>query len=122
MDRNKRKVAGRLRRHRRVRRKVSGTAERPRLSVRRSLRQIYGQIIDDVSGRSLAAASSLTPDLREACRGNKKSAVAALVGKELARRAIEAGILRVAFDRAGYKYHGRVRALAEGAREGGLQF
>jgi len=116
------KVTRRLRRHRRVRRKVFGTPERPRLSVRRSLRHIYAQIIDDVSSRTLVAASTVTPEIREACAGAKKSAAAALVGKELARRAVAAGIQRVAFDRGGYQYHGRVRALADGAREVGLQF
>jgi len=119
---SKLKVAQRERRHRRVRRRVRGTPERPRLCVRRSLRHLYAQVVDDVSGRTLVAASSLTESVRQASRGAKKTAAAALVGKELARRALEAGITQVAFDRAGYKYHGRVRALAEGAREGGLKF
>lgn len=116
------KVARRQRRHRRVRRKVSGTQERPRLCVRRSLRQVYAQVVDDVAGRTLVAASTLSPSIREACAGANKKAAAALVGKELARVAKEAGVTRIAFDRSGYKYHGRIRALAEGAREGGLQF
>ncbi len=116
------KVLRRLRRHRRVRRKLSGTPQRPRLCVRRSLRHIYAAVVDDTSGRTLVAASTLSPAIREACRGAKKTAAAAIVGKELARRAIEAGISRIAFDRSGYKYHGRVRAVADGAREGGLQF
>ncbi|MBM4030213.1 MAG: 50S ribosomal protein L18 [Planctomycetes bacterium] len=122
MELSRKKTTRRLRRHRRVRRKVFGTPERPRLCVRRSLRHIHAQVVDDLGGRTLAAASTLTPALREACRGAKKAAAAAIVGKELARRAIEAGIQRVAFDRGGYKYHGRVRALADGAREAGLQF
>jgi large subunit ribosomal protein L18 len=122
VKRGNQKVAHRLRRHVRVRRKVFGTAERPRLCVRRSLQHFYGQVVDDTSGRTLAAASTLTAAVREACRGGKKTAAAALVGKELARRALEAGIRQIAFDRAGYKYHGRVRAFADGAREGGLQF
>ncbi len=122
MNRTKQKVALRRRRHRRVRRKVAGTQERPRLCVRRSLRHVYAQVVDDMSGRTLAAASTQTAAVRDACKGAKKKAAAALVGKELARRAIEAGIRQVAFDRSGYKYHGRIRALADGAREGGLQF
>jgi len=119
---SRQKVARRLRRHVHVRRRVFGTPERPRLSVRRSLRHIYAQVIDDTSGRTLVAASTLAPAIREACRAAKKAAAAATVGKELARVAIEAGVTRVAFDRGGYKYHGRVRALADAAREGGLQF
>jgi len=122
VNRMKRKAALRLRRHRRVRRKVAGTPERPRLCVRRSLRHVYAQVVDDTSGRTLAAASTQVAGVCEACKGAKKTAAAALVGKELARRAIEAGIRQVAFDRGGYKYHGRIRALADGAREGGLQF
>lgn len=116
------KVERRRRRHIHVRRRVFGTVERPRLCVRRSLRHIYAQVVDDVSGRTLAAASTLCAAVREASGGAKKAAAAALVGKEVARRAIEAGVSQVAFDRGGYKYHGRVRALADGAREGGLQF
>jgi len=122
VKRSQRKVAGRLRRHHSIRRHVFGTPERPRLCVRRSLKQIYAQVVDDVTGRTLAAASTLTAAVCDACRGCKKSDAAKLVGKELARRSIEAGIQRVAFDRGGYKYHGRVRSLADGAREGGLQF
>ncbi len=116
------KVPARLRRHRRVRRKVAGTPERPRLCVRRSLRHIYAALVDDTTGRTLAAASTLSPALREAIKGAKKAAAAALVGKELARKAVEAGVSLAAFDRGGYKYHGRVRAVADGAREGGLKF
>jgi len=116
------KTERRLRRHRRVRKKVLGTPERPRLCVRRSLRHIYAQVVDDMSGRTFAAASTLTPTIRDACRGVKKVGAASLVGKEVARRAVEAGVKAVAFDRGGYKYHGRVRALADGAREAGLQF
>ena len=122
MKASTRKVSRRLRRHRRVRRKVFGTPERPRLCVQRSLRHMYAQVIDDVSGCTLAAASTVTPGVRDAIRGAGKKAAAGLVGKELARRAIEAGVQKVAFDRGGHRYHGRVRALAEGAREGGLQF
>jgi large subunit ribosomal protein L18 len=105
---------GRIRRHRRVRRKVSGTAERPRLAVFRSNRHIYAQLVDDREARTLAASSDL--GLGE----GDKSERAKRVGKDLADRAKEAGIERAVFDRGGRLYHGRVRALAEGAREGGL--
>jgi len=118
----KRKAQARQRRHRSLRRRLAGTPERPRLCVFRSLRHIYAQVIDDLSGRTLAAASTLSPELREQCSGAKKRDAAAAVGKEVARRAIEAGVQAVAFDRGGYKYHGRIRALADAAREGGLQF
>ena len=120
MDRSKEKA--RRRRHLRVRRQVFGTPERPRRCVRRSLRHIYAQVVDDLSGRTVAAASSLTPAVRGACAGVRKSEAAAAVGRELARRAVDAGVRQVAFDRGGYRYHGRVRALADGAREGGLEF
>ncbi len=109
----------RLRRHRRVRGKVRGTAERPRLVVFRSNRGIEAQLVDDVSGRTLASASWLA--LRKSFKGDK-SAQAAEVGKVLAAQAKQAGIAACVFDRAGYLYHGRVKALADGAREGGLQF
>ena len=107
----------------RVRKKVSGTSERPRLSVFRSLKHIYAQVIDDTTGRTIAAASS-----QEALKSNgddasrTKTDVSAEVGKALADRALAAGITRVVFDRGGCKYHGRVKALADGSREGGLQF
>lgn len=104
-------------RHRRVRKRVAGTAERPRLSIFRSNKQIYAQVIDDVAGTTLAAASSL-----EASAADDKRATAILVGEEIAKRATATGIKKVVFDRAGYKYHGRVKALAEGARSGGLNF
>ena len=112
----------RIRRHERVRRRLSGTPERPRLSVFRSLGHIYAQVIDDRSGRTLAAASSLEPDLRAAASEESKVQVARAVGRRIAERAREKGISQVVFDRGGYLYHGRVKALAEGAREGGLQF
>jgi large subunit ribosomal protein L18 len=108
----------RLRRHRRVRGKVAGTAERPRLAVFRSNRGIFAQLVDDESGRTLAAASWLG---LEGHTGTKTEQ-AAEVGKALAAAAAKAGVERCVFDRGGYLYHGRVRALAEGAREGGLQF
>ena len=109
----------RQRRHRRVRGKVSGTAERPRLCVYRSLANIYCQIIDDVKGVTLAAASSLDKDF-DGYGGNKEAAKA--VGLAIAKKAADAGITEVVFDRGGYVYAGRVQQLAEGAREGGLKF
>ena len=108
----------RIKRHSRVRGKISGTAERPRLSVFRSEKNIYAQIIDDVAGNTLVAASSVEKDFGP---GSNKEA-ARKVGKLVAERAIAKGIEEVVFDRGGYIYHGRVKALAEGAREGGLQF
>ena len=109
----------RLRRHKRVRGKIAGTPERPRLNVFRSEANIYAQIIDDAAGKTLAAASSLEKDFN--CEGTKTDA-AKKVGQLIAERAKAAGIENVVFDRGGYIYHGRVAALAEGAREGGLQF
>lgn len=105
---------------RRIRKVSFGTAERPRLSVYRSNKEIYAQIIDDTSGNTLAAASSRDKGL-EGAKGTKTD-MAAEVGKLLAKKALEAGIEAVAFDRGGYQYHGRVKSLAEGAREGGLKF
>jgi large subunit ribosomal protein L18 len=111
----------RQRRHRRIRRYLSGTNERPRLAVFRSLEHIYGQLIDDVAGTTLAAASDIEPTLRNGA-GGSKSDRAKQVGQLLAERAKEKGITAVVFDRGGFLYHGRVKALADGAREGGLQF
>lgn len=115
---NKRTVA-RQRRHARTRKALAGTAERPRLSVFRSNTHLYAQLIDDVAGRTLAAASTLDKDLR-GTRGNKEGA--AKVGEAIAARAKSAGISEVVFDRGGFKYHGVVRELAEKARENGLKF
>lgn len=112
----------RQRRHARIRQRIAGTGHRPRLSVFRSLKHIYAQIIDDDRGVTLAAASTLDPEVRDQVRGKRKTEAAAVVGEILARRARARGIARVVFDRGGYKYHGRVRALAEGARRGGLEF
>ena len=112
-------AAGRVRRHLRVRKKVTGTAVRPRLVVNRSTRHIHAQIIDDTQGHTLAAASTLEADLRSA--DGDKTAKARQVGELLAQRAKDAGIAAVVFDRGGYHYHGRIAALADGAREGGLQ-
>ncbi len=107
---------------RRVRSKISGTAERPRLSVYRSLKHIYLQIINDESGTTLLAVSSKTPELQEQLQGKNYSERASVVGKNIAEKAVEAGITKVVFDRGGYLYHGKVKAAAEAAREGGLQF
>ena len=112
------RAASRARRHTRVRKKVTGSAARPRLTVNRSARHIFAQLVDDDEGRTLASASTLDADLRGA-EGDKK-ARAHQVGQLLASRAREAGIAAAVFDRAGYAYHGRVAALADGAREGGL--
>lgn len=112
----------RLRRHRRVRKDVSGTSARPRLNVFRSVGEIYAQIIDDGAGQTLVSASSVDKELREKVKGLKKSEQAKLVGKTVAERARGKGIEAVVFDRGGFKYIGRVKALADGAREGGLKF
>ncbi len=121
-----RKLERRARRKRRVRKKVFGTPDRPRLAVYRSLKHIYAQIIDDTRGHTLVSASSLSPEIRERWEELKqeggKTAVARAVGELLGQRALEAGIKKVAFDRGGFKYHGRVKALAEGARSAGLEF
>lgn len=112
----------REKRHRRVRLRVSGTSTRPRLSVFRSLSHIYAQIIDDTTGRTLVAASTLEPEVRIQLNGKTKTAEAELVGTVLAKRANEQGIDQVVFDRGGFVYHGRVKALAEAARASGLRF
>ncbi len=115
-DRN----AARIKRHKALRNKISGTSEKPRLNVFRSLNNIYAQIIDDTTGVTLVAASSLSPELKGVYGGNIAGATE--VGKLLAKKALEKNIEAVVFDRGGYIYHGRVAALAEGAREGGLKF
>jgi len=122
MDQNKAKAKQRLRRRMHVRSKIVGTAERPRLSVFRSSKHIYAQLIDDHSGVTLAAASSTVADVKKELPygGNVKAAAA--VGKQLAEVARSKGISKAAFDRGHYRYHGRVKALADAAREGGLQF
>ncbi len=112
----------RKRRHLRVRAKVAGTADRPRLNVFRSSREIYAQVINDDAGTTLAYASSLEGAMRAAEEQLSKTEVAGRVGKEIAKRAKEMGIQSVVFDRGGYRYHGRVKALAEAAREAGLEF
>lgn len=116
------KILGRRRRHRRVRKRVAGTPERPRLCVFRSLRYVYAQLIDDEVGRTIASAHSADPEVVSEGASRRDRTAAQAVGKALAQRAIAAGVTRVVFDRGGYLYHGRIRALAEGAREGGLEF
>jgi large subunit ribosomal protein L18 len=118
---NKARLA-RKRRHVRVRKKVVGTSQCPRLNVYRSLNHTYAQLIDDSRGHTLLAASTLNPSLRQSLAGKTKTDQAAMVGKALADEATQAGITQVVFDRGGYKYHGRVKALAEASRESGLQF
>ncbi|NLG63108.1 MAG: 50S ribosomal protein L18 [Candidatus Cloacimonetes bacterium] len=114
----------RLKRHRRVRRRLEGTPERPRLVVHRSIRNIQGHLADDVSGKILMGISTLAPELKAAREeeGATKLALAKAAGKLLAEKAKAAGITKVVFDRGGYLYHGRIAAFAEGAREGGLEF
>jgi large subunit ribosomal protein L18 len=118
---NKREA--RLRRKKRVRKKIEGTREVPRLSVFKSRKHIYAQLIDDISAKTLADASSLSKDLRELIQGkggNRKGA--AIVGEQIAKRALENGISKVVFDRSGFLYHGRIKILAQAAREHGLKF
>jgi large subunit ribosomal protein L18 len=122
MDKNIAKAAGLERRHRRVRKKVLGTPGRPRLAVYRANANIHAQIIDDVAGKTLVAASSLDAEIRKAKTGTGNSGAAKQVGELLAKRAQAAGVSQVVFDRGGNLYHGRVKALAEGAREAGLGF
>ena len=116
------RVGGRIKRHRRVRKRVQGTAERPRLCVFRSLRYVYAQLVDDDAGRTLAEADSREPGMAPEGAARGKSAAAAAVGKALGERAKAKGMTSVIFDRGGYLYHGRVKALADGAREAGLEF
>ena len=122
MSRTRTRRSRRLIRHLRVRRRVKGTPQRPRLAVFRTLNHVYAQIIDDTEGNTLVAASSLEGRVREQRDGKPKAEVSKLVGALLAQRAKQKRITAVVFDRGGYKYHGRVKALAEGAHEGGLVF
>jgi large subunit ribosomal protein L18 len=122
MSVNKSRSEARVRRHVRVRKNVSGTSARPRLNVFRSLAEIYAQVIDDEAGCTLTSASTVDHDLRGKMDGLKKTEQAHLVGKTLAERAKAKGIQQVVFDRGGYRYIGRIKALADGAREGGLEF
>lgn len=117
------KIEGRLRRHKRIRKDIVGTKERPRLSVRRSLNHLYAQVVDDTAGKTLVQVSTLSPDLKDSLKkgaGNVKGAV--VLGAAIAEKCKKEGITKVVFDRAGYMYHGRVKALAEAARKGGLSF
>ena len=122
MDITKKKRLARHRRHQRVRKKISGTAERPRLNVYRSLNHIYSQVIDDTIGHTLVSASTVEPAVGSMVEGKAKTEQAHIVGQVLARRALEKGIEHVVFDRGGWAYHGRIKALAEGSRKEGLKF
>jgi len=116
------KAKSRLRRKKHIRKVVHGTAARPRLVVYRSLRQIYAQLVDDTTGRTITGVSSLSPDLRDALAKKKPAEVCMAVGEACARKAAAINITQVVFDRNGFPYHGRVKAIAEGARKGGLKF
>ena len=120
-DKAKVRIKTRKARHERIRKRVAGTPEQPRLCVRRSLNHIYAQIIDDRSGMSLLQVSSLAPEIRSASTEKAKLDISKALGKLVAERALEKGIKQVVFDRGGYLYHGRVKAVAEAAREAGLQ-
>ena len=117
------KISGREKRHNRIRKKIKGTIERPRLSIRRSASHLYAQVIDDTKGKTLVSFSTLSVDLKDKIKkdaGNVKGAV--ILGSAIAERCKKEGITKVVFDRAGYLYHGRVKAVAEAARKGGLSF
>ncbi len=115
------RAAERVKRHKRIRKRVSGTSIRPRLCVCRTLRHLYAQIVDDEGGKTLVFASSLEPALRETCRGSNVAS-ATIVGAAMAERARESGVSAVVFDRGGHGYHGVVKAFADACRKGGLQF
>lgn len=122
MEMSQKRRESRVRRHRRIRRKMQGTTDVPRMAVHRTIKHIYVQFVDDSTGRSLAGTSTLDPQVREQLGGKSKTQRCQLVGKRAAEIAKEKGIERVAFDRGGNVYHGRIRALAESAREAGLKF
>ena len=122
MNRQKLKHAQRVRRHQRLRNRIHGTAERPRLSVYRSVKHVYAQIVNDDEGRTLLTVSSISKDLRPTLKTGGDVKAAAAVGTKLAQAAVAAGIKKVAFDRGFGRFHGRIKALAEAARKGGLQF
>lgn len=122
MTKVKQRELARARRQRRIRARVQGTPERPRLNVFRSLRHIYAQVIDDSIGHTIVAVSTLDSEVEKQLKDLNKTQQAQFVGKVVAQRALEKGVKEVVFDRGGYKYHGRVKALAEGARAGGLLF
>jgi large subunit ribosomal protein L18 len=121
-DKSKIRRVTRIARHARIRRKLEGSTERPRLCVRRSLNHIYAQIVDDATGQSLVQVSSMAADVRGAKADKSKSDLSREVGKLVATKALEKGIKQVVFDRGGYAYHGRVKAVADAAREAGLEF
>lgn len=120
MDKNSQKTLRRSRRRIGIRKRITGMPARPRLSIYKSLNHVYAQVIDDMAGKTLAAASTVEKDLGVAKTGNSQAAAA--VGKKIAERAKAAGVTEVVFDRSGFKFHGRVKALADAAREGGLKF
>ena len=122
MNREKLKVAQRIRRHHRIRNRVHGTAERPRLAVNRSGKHIYAQVIDDDAAKTLVSASTRMKALKDGVKSGANIKAAAAVGTKLAEAAVAAGIKKVTFDRGGSRYHGRVKALADAARKGGLEF
>lgn len=122
MANQKSRFVARLERHARVRKHISGTADRPRLNVYRAVAEIYAQVINDEAGHTLASASTLDKDLRASLDGKNKTEQARLVGLAIAERARAQGINKVVFDRGGFRYFGRIKALADGAREGGLEF
>jgi large subunit ribosomal protein L18 len=122
MKANRSRKKMQLVRHKRIRRRLQGTAERPRLAVFRSSGHIYAQVIDDSAGKTLASASTLQPDVRDAAKDKKPLERAKLVGESVAKKAQEAGVKQVVFDRGGFRFHGRVKALADSAREQGLEF
>jgi large subunit ribosomal protein L18 len=122
MDANKKKYQARKHRHHRVRARVAGTAARPRLNIYRSLDNIYAQVIDDETGHTLVSASTLDKETASKISGKSKVEAAKIVGQMVGERAKKAGIEKVIFDRGGYRYHGRVAAVAEGAREAGIEF
>jgi len=119
---DKSRSAARIRRHARVRQQVAGSAQRPRLNVFRSLAEIYAQLIDDGAGNTVVSASTIDHELRAKIKGLKKTEAARLVGKTIAERAKGKGVKAVVFDRGGFRYTGRIKAVADGAREGGLEF
>lgn len=122
MNKNQAKLAGLLRRKRRIRSKIFGTAERPRLSVHRTNANIFAQVIDDKDGKVLCSASTLTSDVKAEIKVGSNKEAAGVVGKIVAERAMKLGVTEVTFDRGGHIYHGRIKALADGAREAGLKF
>ncbi len=121
MDR-KEKIEARLKRKKRIRKKVTGTAERPRLCVYKSLKNMYAQLVDDTTGKVITGVSTLTADVKGEIKYGGNAASAKKIGEAIAKKALDLGIKEILFDRNGFKYHGRVKALAEGAREAGLNF